>query len=286
VRHRPIQVLSRSYGPVVRPAWCLAPWILLLAAGLVTTPALGSVSARTPRPDSGHGARTVQEGGDEAAGYEGSRWWDDVEEIEALLQDAKWRRGLRLGQELIGRVVRRSWHEPDLARVLATLEVQRAVAESALGRDDAALWHYQVALNLEASAVERLERYGEEADPLRGVSLREQGRLPDGSTPPVRFVTPGYEPVQVVRPPSTGDFANVQAPHERFPSVTVEVVVDEGGTVRFPVVLSPWVNPVVIHWTLERIRTADYEIRPARVDGEPILSLEEIEMEFEQTSRW
>jgi hypothetical protein len=246
--------------------------IQALCFAVVTGAAAGSVSDR--QEPSG------------PPGYEGSRWWGEVEEVAALLVEARWKRGLARSEELADRVVRRSWHEPDLARVLAALSVQRAVAESALGRDDDARWHVGVALNLEPAATERLERYGEAAEPLRGVSLRREGHLPDGTVPPVRFTTPGYEPVEVVRPPSTGDFANVQAPHERFPSVTVEVVVGEDGRVRHPVVLSSWVNPVVIYWTLERIRTADYEIRPARIDGEPIAALERIEMEFEQTSRW
>lgn len=220
-------------------------------------------------------------------GYEGSRWWDEIAEIdERFFREEKWKKGLRRTVELLDRVIRSSWREPDLHRVLAALDVQRAIFESVLGRDQAARWHVHTALNLDPSAPDRLGRYGERAAPLRGISLREEGRLPDGSRPSHRFATSGYEPVEVVRPPSTGDFANVWARREQFPEVQVEVVVGVDGRVRQPVLISTWVPPVVAHWTLERIRTADYEIRPARIDGEPIVEVETIRMEFDQASVW
>ena len=216
-------------------------------------------------------------------GYEGSRWWDDVEEIEHRFVDGgKWKKGLRETVELIDRVTRRSWDESDLGEVFAALDVLRAVFESALGHEEAARWSVHSALNLDPSVLERLERYGDRGDPLRGISLREKGRLPDGTRPPPRFATAGYEPVEVVEEPSMGDFVNVRAEQERLPGVTVEVVIGVDGRPRHPVVVSTWVNPVVVHWTLERIRTADFEIRPARIDGEPVVELEEIEMDFER----
>lgn len=215
-------------------------------------------------------------------GYESSRWWDEIEQVEVrFVHKQKWKKGLRETVELVDRVTRRSWTEPDLDEVFAALDVLRAVFESALGHEETARWFVHSALNFDPSALERLERYGDRADLLRGISLREEGRLPDGTRPPPRFATPGYEPVEVVEAPSVGDFVNVRAEEERLPGVTVEVVIGVDGRPRHPVVVSTWVNPVVIHWTLERIRTADYEIRPARIDGEPIVELEEIEMEFE-----
>lgn len=265
IRRRPVR--GRDGGSAGTGRLCAALALFVLVAG-------GLPAAEAQRRDT-------------PPGYEGSRWWDEIEEIdERFFRKEKWKKGLRQTVELVDRVTRTSWREPDLHRVLAALDVQRAIFESALGRDEAARWHVHTALNLDPSARDRLNRYGERAAPLRGISLREEGRLPDGSRPSHRFATSGYEPVEVVRPPSTGDFANVWARREQFPEVLVEVIVGEDGRVRQPVLLSTWVPPVVAHWTLERIHTADYEIRPARIDGEPIAELETLLMAFDQASVW
>ncbi len=263
-----------------------APATLLLI-GL----AAGPSAAAVPVQEDGRGqaveeTRPVPSG---PVGYKGSRWWPQVEETEELLRKERWKQGLRAIEELLDQVVRRSWEEPDLAAVLASLSVERAVAEAALGRTEAALWHWHAALNLAPSveAIEaRLGDYGEVADLLRGVPLRRRGRLPDGTVPPPRFTTPGYEPVTVVRPPSTGMFENASLRGRQVQPVSLEVVVGEDGRLSRPLVTSRWVHPVVVYWTLERCLTADYEIRPARIGGRPVADLEEIEMEFEATEPW
>lgn len=231
-------------------------------------------------------AAADQDSPSEPAGYSGSRWWPRVEEVDASLREEKWRRGLRRAEQVLDEVVRRSWEEPDLQKVLAMLSAQRAVAEAALGREEAALWHWHTALNLDPSVKSTLDDYGEAAELLRDNPLRRRGHLPDGTVPPPRFATPGYEPVAVIRPPTTGLFENASVRDERVPPVSLELVVGEDGRLRYPVVTSPWVHPVVLYWTLDQCFSVDYEIRPARIDGRPIEELEEIEMEFETTDRW
>lgn len=258
--------------------------LLLLLSG--TVPRAWAVAAPFQESQRVQDLREGEERPSGPAGYAGSRWWPLVLDVDASLGEERWKRALHAAEDLLDQVVRRSWEEPDLKTVLATLSVQRAVAEAALGRKDAALWHWYAALNLDPSVEAKLDDYGEAADLLRGVPLRLRGRLPDGTVPPTRFTTPGYEPVTVVRPPSIGLFENASVRGRQLRPVSLEVVVGENGRLHQPLVTSPWVHPVVVYWTLERCFSADYEVRPARIDGRPIVDLADIEMEFETSDRW
>jgi len=222
-----------------------------------------------------------------AAGIQRSRWWDEVEDVDSLIAGGKWRKAGRLLVPTLDRVVRESWQEPDLGRVLAALSVQHAILELHRGETEAALWHWHAALNLDPRVGERLERYGSLADPLRAHPLRRRGTLPDGSRPPPRFATPGYEPMDVGPLPPTGLFENAWVRQlGNLPPVRVEVVVGADGKLHQPILIERTTHPVVAYWTLERIRTAGLEIRPASVDGVPVDEITEVEMELKPSSRW
>lgn len=248
----------------------LAPLVLL--ATLVAWPA----GARPPEA-----ARPPAPGG-----VARSQWWDEIEAADALIQDGKWRKARALVAQTLDQTLRQGWQEPDLGSVLAAESLQRAVIALHRGETAAALWHWDVARNLDSAVEERLERYGALAEPLRERPLRGSGRLPDGTRPPARFATPGYEPLRVGGIPPTREIENAWFHQVRtLPTVRVEVVVDATGALSEPVVASDRYPPVLVLWTLEQIRIADVDVRPARLDGQPIDDLTTIEMDFQQP-RW
>jgi hypothetical protein len=216
-----------------------------------------------------------------------SSWWEEIEEADALIRDGKWRKAHKLVEQTLDQTLRRGWQAPDLARGLAAQSLQRAVLALHRGATGTALWHWDEARNLDPSVAERLPAYGDLVAPLRSHPLRTLGRLPDGTKPPPRFATPGYRPMKVTKVPPVGLFENAWVRQlGQLPTVTVEVVIGADGAFHDPVVTRDDFPPVLVYWTLEQIRTADVEVSPARLDGEPIDDLDTIEMDFKTSSRW
>ena len=223
--------------------------------------------------------------------FEPSPWWERLGHTDALLEKERWRKALRAAEALSSEIVRRSWREPDLPQVLAAVAIRRAVAEAALGREADALWSWHTARNLDPEATPEstgldLSEASPAVELFRSHPLREPGRLPDGSSPP-QAPLPGYEPPAIEAPEAEEiPFATVQATRVDHPPVLLEVVVDADGGLSHPLVLSSWTEPVPTYWTLETVYEEVGRVRPARLDGVPVATVERIEMRFEDVRRW
>ncbi len=271
---------------------------VLLAALLVVGVLAGGVASRASTPFS-----TLLSSGppaperSPAAGAPGadaapvrSRRWDDVEAADALIRDGAWRKAAKLIQQTLDRTLHTGWQEPDLNRVLAAQSLQRAILALHRRETGEALWLWDEARNLDPAADARLEAFGDLApelvEPLRDHVSRRLGHFRDGTTPPPRFATPGFQSMEVGEVPPVGFGTAWARQLGHLPQVTVEVVVGADGAFHDPVVTREGFPPVLLYWTLEQIRTADVKIRPARLDGKPIDDLTTIEMDFKTPSRW
>lgn len=220
---------------------------------------------------------------DAQVGISGSRWWDEVDGVGELVDAGKWRRAARQAERLRDEVMSSSWREPDLAEVLAELAFQLAVARTNLGDEEAALWEWYTALNLERMRGRReiaerdLSPYARAAELLADRPLRAPEEYP-----------PGYEPVDVqplrsfeppVSPPGfeVETLVNTAGTLESVDPVRVEVLVDTDGSLRHPVLFSTWSHPVVVQWTLDNVRRSS-PYRPAKLDGEVVAVLQPIEL--------
>ncbi len=149
--------------------------------------------------------------------------------------------------------------------LLARAEGLVALAEAALGRDDDAVWHWQVAQNLDLGLRYRdLAPYGGAGDLLR----RHPLRLPATRPAPGGAANDGEETPE--RPPR----ARV-APEARFDAATlghpdvarIEVLVGSDGRPREPVVLSGE-SPGLLLTALDAL--GEWRFTPAERGGRPV----------------
>jgi hypothetical protein len=156
---------------VRRPPSSIPLALVVLVASLVAT-ALAAGDARAGRPPG------------EPQGAERRDWWPQVESIEPLLREQKWKRALDRAQRLAEEVQRDAWSGRDLDRLMAELAFLQAVAELNSGRPNDAIWHWYAALNLRPEIARRdLTPYANAAR-LADLGLRRPGEMPSGTQPP------------------------------------------------------------------------------------------------------
>jgi hypothetical protein len=154
------------------------------------------------------------------------------------------------------------------AELLALATVYQALAEAGSGEEDSAIWHWQIAQNLDPELRQvSLAKFGSAAHLLEYNRLRLAGEPPrdmtvfDLSNPqrtpthpkavevPYPFVPPGLQAVWYEE------------------TAEVESVIDEKGRVRSPVVIQGTL-PGKIYLGIESMRAWRYQ--PATLDGEPV----------------
>lgn len=218
-----------------------------------------------------------------------SRWWDEIDAVAERIAEGHWRKADRQLERLRKEVLETSWREPDLGDVLAELAFQAALVAANRGREDEAIWEWHVALNHDRAhgggdlPGRDLSSHGAAGQLLAANPLRRRGEPPPGAGE-LPGPGPGYEPAEPPAGFQTLPLANASALRERPVPVLLEILVEPEGRIRHPVVLSSWSHPVVIQWGLDNLRQMG-RLRPARVGGEPVPALQEIELEVETKGR-
>lgn len=222
------------------------------------------------------------------AGYQGSRWWDEVKRIDRMLESGSWKRALRVLDRQVPEILRLSWSEPDLDRVLGRLALQRAIANANLGNENDALWYWHTAQNLDKSIADTdLAPYGKAAALFASHPLRQPGAVPAGrDVKRSPFFASGVTPPRAqARDDVPTVLENTAARDQYVAPVRVEVIIDAQGRLQQPVVEAPAIHhPAVLYGTLETIRSWSYD--PATQDGKPVDCLYEVEMDLSRRSRW
>lgn len=225
---------------------------------------------------------------------EPSRWWSEVDRVDAFLREGRWKTAGRAGDRLRRQVMELSWHEPDLGQVFSELAFQAAVVHANRGDDEAAIWEWHAAQCLErvagrarggtALAERGLAPYGRAAQLFPAHPLRERGEAPPGEELPQGTLFLDFE---AAIPPSYGvlRLRNVNVGRVRLPPVAFEVWVHRDGRMSHPVVTSPWSPPVMLQWGLDNLRVMP-RFEPARYQGEPVGSLENVELELGELSKF
>ena len=216
-----------------------------------------------------------------------AKYQEELENVEESLRNHKWKTGLRQARRLTDTVVRRSWYGKELKQMLSELALYQAVAEANLGRRDDALWHWHIAQNLDFKIRQRdLAPYGEAGKLLYEFPLRARGEVPTGFVVPETYPTgPRLDrPRKPEMPTPPTVLNNTGAAIEGSGDFKAEVIIDENGEFHQPVVLSPYLHPIVIYASLEWLRKwAPFE--PALFEGEPADFMDEITVQF-HVSRW
>ncbi|HVT15221.1 MAG TPA: energy transducer TonB [Thermoanaerobaculia bacterium] len=244
---------TRGVRSVCIQALCLVAVSAHLAQGepLASAPAgdNGTIPARaSPSP-----AKTRQS-------YECTRC---KEKVDPLLGRGDWAAAeaearTAIAEQLQGR-------DTDLLTPLSQL----AVAEAGLGRDEDALWHWQVAQAIGDAG--DLSRYGAPARLLAKTLPRRLGQAPAGVV--VRREGDGSGPLTPARKIS-GEDPRLAGTLSTLPlGMRVEVIVDREGRPRYPVVAASTL-PALTCVVLEALR--GWRFTPAQAGGEPVASFYEL----------
>jgi hypothetical protein len=78
---------------------------------------------------------------------------------------------------------------------------------------------------------------------------------------------------------------NKGAHQERPGPIILEALIDSEGRLQQPVLVSAWSHPVVLQWALDNLRGAG-PFHPARMAGEPVASLWQLELSLDDGGRF
>lgn len=200
-----------------------------------------------------------------------SRWHASLKEIDQKLRAHQWEAAESQLLRVSDQIVEQAGASLRVAYNLAATSGFRAIAEAALGREEEANWHWDMALNLSPEMANMdLSPYGPVVADLKKRRLRtvdpnressqvvdEPGNLKSKLQPP-RIV----RQVQPIFPPALRRFGVIG-------SLTVEAVVGEDGVPREPLVIGVrGGGPAMGYVVLEALRQWRFE--PARLDGKLI----------------
>ena len=207
-------------------------------------------------------------------------WWPKIDTIESMLAKQKWR-AARKQAERIARIIESdAWSATDLHSVLAELALQQAVAETNLGLNRAALWHWYAALNLDDDIAGRdLTDYGQAAA-LLSHDRRHIEQLPADfdrlsdlellDLQPPTF--PQVEPPDIV--------TNAAAVVDRQPNILIEAILDEAGMLHQPILVTENAHPILVYVAFEWLSEMP-PASPARLQGRAVDSLQLFDISFE-----
>jgi TonB family protein len=231
-----------------KPAACRTGLVLVWLAGGVLRPAPGAAAGAPPdvHPEANASCHRV-------------------EEIARLLQAGNWEAAVVAARAAIaGEIEGRQ-------NPFATQVAQLAVAEAGQGRDEDALWHWQVALAMGWRG--DISMYGAPGQRLERSPRRRAGEAPAGLV--VRRQGDGAGPLLPARKLG-GNEVTLPGGYRRFPrGIVVELIVDAEGRVRQPVVLASTFSALT-YAVLDTLR--DWRFSPAQSAGEPVASFYELRL--------
>ncbi len=199
-------------------------------------------------------------------------WQTTIDRVREKLLDGKWGAAERPARELTDEMALRLLPDAPSRGLLALTLTLRALAEAGLERQEDAIWHWHIAQNLDPGLRQtRLSLYGTAGALLERHRLRLAGELPEelGGGPEAV----GEE--ELTSPPGPVTVPALKAPSSLWSywsddTFQVEVVIDQDGRIREPVVLRGEL-PGKIFLGLEALRSWRFE--PARSGNEPVATL-------------
>lgn len=208
-----------------------------------------------------------------------TQWDEPLAEIEADVERGKYDRALRRAEKLTEKMVLEVGAFPGEAGPLARAATALALARAGVGDRDAALWSWAIAQNLDPAVRRRpdLERFGDAGRLLADHPLRLLGTRPDGTRVTRRALTASPEVVDAQVRASCGSLRysrDVPPP----PPLEVEVVIDEEGWPRHPVLVTPARHPGFAYMVLEGLQR--WRFKPAEAADSTVAVLEVVSVGF------
>ncbi len=207
-------------------------------------------------------------------------WNHQLLEVDEFLHLGKGQKAYKSVGRLLRRMTDQFVSGPDVDRFLGMATLLKAVAAYQIGRQDEALWHWQVAVQLFPQVAEyQLLEYGEAG------SLLKSQPLPKAHPSSVqRFVEQaGASSTSEMQPPRS-----IFKPRPHLPaakrgsgrlSVVVNAIIDRDGEVREPIIIDAGGELTLVYATLDAMRR--WRFKPASIDGEPVETIYRLEMNYD-----
>lgn len=222
----------------------------------------------------------------EAAEIRPETWNDRVQELEEMLVAGRFRKARSLSEKLVEEMAQGLTTGEAADRAMGTALAQLALAEAGIGKEDAALWHWGLALSFRpdlaapdlapyGAAGQLLERRREDWQaPEAGLdpeAALARARSAEGATPPLVR----YEDLEGVeaKPPRKLSPASPQATaglrlHGQPDLTILTMVITPEGRLRSPRVVKHsfpgWA------YTIAETARKEWRFSPADVEGEPV----------------
>lgn len=213
------------------------------------------------------------------------RWQKDLEKADAFLRTGEWQKGEKAADGVVAAIVAHpTLPAKETAALLASALRLRGLGRIGQGQRDAGVWDLEMVWNLDPGGPGLdLSPYRLESESLVSelacyrARLEELWHLPAvAGAPPCRKIpTEGgrvvEEPMQVggevSRPQKIAGRMLAFFPAHLVGSVKAELLIDEKGCARHPVILEGF-RPLMVYTTLESMR--DWKFRPAQLAGKPV----------------
>ncbi|MGD2116022.1 MAG: energy transducer TonB [Acidobacteriota bacterium] len=204
-------------------------------------------------------------------------WRGKLKEIDEQLRMGEYRKARRGSEKLARTMVDSMGPGREAAYTLAVTCVFRAIAEMGLGDEEAASWYWWTGYSLFNDIVETdMSPYGEPAELLKSRPFRSREGKPEiGELPPAR--TDRLEPPETRKSPSP-DYPEALRQLGIEKTYSVQVVIEEDGSLSDPLILQPVEHSAMAYEILETIRRWEFE--PAKLDGKPVPVLYNLAVRF------
>ena len=200
-------------------------------------------------------------------------WRSKLVAIEQDLQAESWEQAEAGAGRLVDEMVAQFGPGPTSSAVVAFALSLQARAAVGLEQFDDALWHWQLAQNLNPAlrTAPVPASLGATGEWLASHRLRTAGSLTGGRAE--LEVEVGPLPIDAHCPQVPSD-DNTKSSNQAYGELEVEVLIDVDGQVRDPVVMQGDSHPADVVWGLSHLR--QWSFRPARVGERPVATLQRI----------
>jgi hypothetical protein len=209
------------------------------------------------------------------------KWQGKLEAADALLVEKNWEDADKMATSITKEMM--IYVTGGGSEWMGAAATVKALAAAGSGREDDAVWYWDVARQLFPSVEEvDLSRYGE-----AGAFLRE-------CDPPMNEIYAALSPPEFEipeKPVVQGDFeppVRKKAPRPRFPlarqgrvvtvTLTLKAIIDEEGRLQRPVIVESAGEITMVYSSLETLRK--WRFRPAMQDGKPIRVIYTLDVNF------
>ncbi|MFP5247515.1 MAG: TonB family protein, partial [Thermoanaerobaculia bacterium] len=204
------------------------------------------------------------------------QWMKQLDDSSRALEKGEYARALKIDERLITQMTSSLGPGDAATRFFTRAVVHKALALAGLGRNEEAIWYWQVALALDPAFAESdLSAFGKAGEFL--AANKQPYELPKTRMSPVEPTTSDVTPPKIIKRanPHFPEGARQFGVEGRL---GLEFIIKTDGRVYSPKVKEPLPSPTLTFAALEAVRQWRFE--PGKLKGEPVDVIFDLTMNF------